>query len=508
MAETIERTRPSSTGQFADVVTFFLAIRAGDRARVIAMLQRSPDLVDAVQEWDRGLVIDGVLPFASRATALITAIERDDLALLTLLLDAGADVNGECRCATGESPVWAATVLNRSRHLRTLLERGGDPNRVSGSGNMPLHVAAMRGLVPAAQLLLAHGADRNARDARNRTPADWARVNGHQQLAQLLAGAVAGDPASAAEATSSRRAMAGSKVWLTGIKALDLFCPIPRGGLVRIPFMAGVGMVVLLGELCRRMTLSPSGRALWSGFSQRPFDVKDLQTEMSELGLLESVQHSVADLDAGTEARRDAFRQGLDQAEALCGSGLDVLLVLGNDPEFESDLEACFARLAAPPGHGSITTLLMTTFPEAEAATWPQLRPPFDAQVKLNRPRARRGLYPSVDPGHSLSRLLCERELDSDHVRIAGLARERLLCYAARDPEFAAFEPVGAAADPHFAGAAAGAARSRGDEDEVAQQLIRYLTQPFFVTEPFSGRPGEWVDRSELLDTVRAILRA
>ena len=74
---------------------------------------------------------------------------------------------------------------------------------------------------------------------------------------------------------SERRIDAPDGALFSGIKALDLFVPLPRGGLVRFPFMAGVGMVVLLGELCKRVTARSDGRALWTGFTQRPFDLRD-----------------------------------------------------------------------------------------------------------------------------------------------------------------------------------------------------------------------------------------
>ena len=73
---------------------------------------------------------------------MLTAIERNDIEMLKLLLDAGADVNGICGCVTAEAPVWAAALLNRVDHLRELLKRGANPNVVAASGNTPLHVAA------------------------------------------------------------------------------------------------------------------------------------------------------------------------------------------------------------------------------------------------------------------------------------------------------------------------------------------------------------------------------
>ncbi|HET6472359.1 MAG TPA: sigma-70 family RNA polymerase sigma factor, partial [Pseudomonadales bacterium] len=158
MQETIDKLRPSRNRAFADEIAFFIALRAGDRVRVRDLLERSPELVDAQQAWDPALVFEGILPFATRATALITAIERDDRDMLTLLLDAGAHVDGTCGCVTGESPVWAAALLNRRDHLHELLARGADPNVVAATGNTPLHVAAMRGFGAVAELLLAHGA--------------------------------------------------------------------------------------------------------------------------------------------------------------------------------------------------------------------------------------------------------------------------------------------------------------------------------------------------------------
>ncbi len=505
MEKTVERIRPSVTGEFAEAVTFFLAIRAGDRARVRDMLARSPALVDAVQEWEPGLVTDGVLPFASRATALITAIERDDRLLLELLLDAGAAVDGRCGCLTGESPVWAATVLDRVRHLEILLEHGADAGQRSATGNVPLHVAAMRGQTAAVRLLLAHGADPRARDAHDRTPAEWARINGHRAVAALLKDVGAAAVTDEAAAVKPRLGDAAApRVWFTGIKALDLFCPIPLGGIVRVPFMAGVGMVVLFGELCRRMTMSPRGRALWSGFSQRPFDFKDWQTEMSELGLAHVAEQSLADVHAGTDRRRGAFHGGLDRARAMAADGLDVLLVLTSDPEFESDIEAALPRLADVPGPGSVTTLIATPFPQSDEATWSALQAPFSAQIKLDRQRARRRLFPALDPRACLSVALCEDVVGAEHLAVAERAKRVLLEHAARDPELGAFEA--GVSDPHLAGVPPRVSRPGGGSEAAAVALIRYLVQPFFVAEPFTGLPGEWVNRDDLLEAVRPLL--
>jgi RNA polymerase sigma factor (sigma-70 family) len=504
MPESLNTLRPSGSCDFTDVVTFFLAIRQGNHTQVRQLLGRSPELADAVQEWGPDLVTDGVLPFASRATALLTAVERDDGTMLELLLDAGADVDGRCACATGESPVWAATLLDRPRLLRILLERGADPNRPSASGTIALHVAAMRGHRDCARLLLDHGADQAAEDARGLTAADWAHDNGHHALAEMLARQPDGGRVPTAAASTPPQAV--EEVLFTGIKALDLFCPLPRGGLVRIPFMAGVGMVVLLGELCERITRSPRGHAIWTGFAQRPFDVTDWRTEMAELGILPRIDHSLADMDASADERRSAFDAGLARALTLRARGLDVLLVLLADHGFEGDLEAAFPTLLDADGPGSITTLMITPFPEREDATWRKPTPPFAAQLRLDRPRARRGLFPAVHPALSWSSALGPSGVGAEHARIAALAGKLLADYAEEDPELSGIE-CAVITDPHFASQER-AVNDSGptDRQDAAVTLLQYLAQPFFVAEPFTDRRGQWVDQRALLAGVDAIL--
>jgi hypothetical protein len=210
-----------------------------------------------------------------------------------------------------------------------LLERGADPDRPAAGGTTPLQVAAMRGNAGVAEMLLARGADPQVCDRYGLTAADWARRNGHSALARrLLPGGAAG-PEEQQPDTPGVSSL--EQVLFTGIKAVDLFCPIPRGGLVRVPFMAGVGMLVLIGELCERMVRMPGGAALWTGFAQRPFDVADWRADMAELGILERVEFRMADLDASARQRREAFQQGMTRACRLRAQGGHVLLVLLSD---------------------------------------------------------------------------------------------------------------------------------------------------------------------------------
>ncbi len=497
MQDTVDKFRPSKTHQFSDTVAFFIALRAGDRSAVERMLKRSPELVHAQQEWDPSLVYDGVLPFASRATALITAIERDDLAMQTLLLDAGADVDGVCGCVTGESPLWAAAVMNRVAHLRELLARGANPNVVAAAGNTPLHVAAMRGLRDMAAQLLARGARSDVLDAHGRTPTDWSELNGHTELAAMLATRA---PAIDRKNASSNGEHFGNDpsagVLWSGIKALDLFVPLRRGGLVRFPFKAGVGMVVLLGELSKRVTLRGGARALWTGFTQRPFDLRDWQAEMAELGIADRVEHSLVSFEATAAQRRDVFAAGLARADAMRDACGEVLVVLLCESGFEADVEASLVRLSSDGGPGRITTIVVTPFPERAEDIWREISPPYAAQIVLDRRRAKQRLFPSIDPSASLSDALTAQFVGSRHVEVAARAAALLGDYAQIDPMFDLFRE-----------------RSRASEDPQtetdvarARKLLDYLTQPFLVAEPFSGHPGEWVGQAELLDGVEAIL--
>ena len=487
MQETIEKFRPSRTHRFSDAVTFFIALRAGDRSAVARMLQRAPELVHAQQEWDSSLVYEGVLPFASRATALITAIERDDLEMQTLLLDAGADVDGVCGCVTGESPVWAATVMNRVAHLRELLARAANPNVVAAAGNTPLHVAAMRGLRDIAAQLLAHGARTDALDAHGRTPIDWSELNGHTELAAMLAA-----PASSIVRRKAFGTGPSDGVLWSGIKALDLFVPMRRGGLVRFPFKAGVGMVVLLGELSKRTTLRGDGRALWTGFTQRPFDLRDWQAEMAELGIADRVEHSLVSFEATAAQRRDVFAAGLARAEAMRDTSDEVLVVLLCEAGFEADVEASLVRLSSDTGPGRITTVVVTPFPERAEDIWREISPPYAAQIVLDRRRAKQQLFPSIDPSASLSDALTAEFVGKRHVEVATRAAAVLSDYAQIDPTFESWR--------------VSEDRETGPDAARARKLLKYLAQPFLVAEPFSGHPGEWVGQADLLNGVEAIL--
>lgn len=231
-------------GPFSDTVALFLAIHRGDAAAVEGLLTGARDLAGAHEDWTVEESHAARLPYAREGTALIRAAERGDLAIVRLLLDAGADVDGACGCAAGETPLWAAAAADYPEVVAYLLERGANPNAPGPLGHTCLHVAAMRGWPRLARTLLEHGADPRLTDDGGRTAADWAKLKGHAEVVDLLATAAGEAGASVRSGSAGGSSDAPiSDLCATGIKLIDLFLPIRHGDLVLVDGDYGLGLV-------------------------------------------------------------------------------------------------------------------------------------------------------------------------------------------------------------------------------------------------------------------------
>ena len=506
---TMKNLKTELKANFPDEIALFVAIREKDHSAVEKLLEKAPDLVNAEQNWERELVYNGTLPFATRATALITTIEFDDIAMLKLLLEKGADPDGACGCVTGESPIWAAALLNRVAHVELLLSAGASPNVFAASGNTPLHIAAMRGHVDIVKLLLASGADPEVREQEGKAiwpitagapktlgwrPIDWATHNAHSEIVNLLEG-------ESEPVTQTRVTVIDQPLIETGIKAVDFFTPLQRGGLIRVPFKAGVGMMVLLGELSRVYLSHGNGAVVWTGFTQAPFDIADLDAEMSEFGLTKQVHVNLVSYTENVESQREGFARGIELIDSLQREGKEVLAVIQSTAGFEADVEQAMFKLAQSNKGGQqskprtasqqvmATSIVLTPFRD-EDQTWLALKAPYTSQITLDRSRSIKNLYPGVDPASSMSKISSEN-VGELHWKLLAEVRELLAWYRQQDPVFERVSEM-----------------SEDKKFSRAQKIIHYLTQPFKISEPFRGTPGESIPRQQMLQEIQALMRS
>lgn len=473
-------TAPES---LSDEVMFFVALRTKNHDGVRHLLGKQASLADATQSWDSKLAEEKILPFPNHATALIVCVELNDLRMLNILLDAGADPDGLCGCKTAETPLWATSLFNRPPHAEALLKAGANPNLASSAGNYPLHLAAMRGHEEQVSVLLKYGADPELLDAGPKWPeavaedrrdaAAWAQANGHKGAARLLRAASKGAQSTGAQAVD--RTTINNGIVHTGIKSIDLFAPIPHGELTRVVYEPNSGVVTLVGEVVRRWVDAKLGRVVWTGFVHEPIDKHDWEGDLDELGLRKLVEFRMGSLADDEEVRIHTFDEALDVADKEVD---ETLLVVVSNPGFEHHVESSYARIVS---NKRITGLIVT--PDSNGG---RASRPFSAQIKLDQLRVKRLLLPPVDPDLSYSESI--KKLDLTRRLMTEEARALVKQYVSADPDL---ERVFADGDI---------------QNEKARKLISYLRQPFFTTEPFTGAEGEFVSTAELIENVTAIV--
>ena len=305
----------------------------------------------------------------------------------------------------------------------------------------------------------------------------------------------------------------------TGIKVIDLLAPLARGGKAGLIGGAGVGKTVLLQELIRTMTDRHNGVAVFAGVGERTREGNDLWLEMQETGVIARTilvfgqmneapgcRYRVA-LTALTMAEyfRDMERRNVmflvDNVFRYVQAGSEVSGLLGRlpsevgyQPTLADDLAALEERIAAS-GSAAITSVQAVYVP-ADDLTDPAVARTFshlDASIVLARSMAARGLYPAVDPLASTSRLLDPAHLGDKHYSVALAVRETIAKYRELEDIIAmlGIEELSAT-----------------DQRVVkrARRLERFLTQPMFVTESFTGIKGRHVPLEETIAGCEAIL--
>jgi F-type H+-transporting ATPase subunit beta len=309
------------------------------------------------------------------------------------------------------------------------------------------------------------------------------------------------------------------EVFETGLKIIDLICPFKKGGKVGIFGGAGVGKTVIIQELIRNVAQEHSGVSVFAGVGERSREGNDLIHEMTESGVIAKTAFVFGQMNEPPGARQRVGLTGLTMAEYFRDEeGRDVLLFIDNIFRFTqagSEVSALLGRMPSAVGYqpnlatemaglqeritstknGSITSL-QAVFVPADDYTDPAPATTFahlDSTIRLERSIAELGIYPAVDPLTSTSRVLDPLVVGQEHYEVARETQRVLQRY--RDlQDIIAILGI----DELSAEDKATVARAR--------RLQRFASQPFFVAEVFTGRPGAYVAIKDTVASFKEIL--
>ena len=305
----------------------------------------------------------------------------------------------------------------------------------------------------------------------------------------------------------------------TGIKVVDLLCPYQKGGKIGLFGGAGVGKTVLIQELIRNVATEHGGYSVFTGVGERTREGNDLYTEMSESGVIDKTAMVFGQMNEPPGARMRVGLTGLTIAENFRDEGgKDVLLFIDNIFRFTqagSEVSALLGRVPSAVGYqptlqtemgalqeritstknGSITSVQAVYVPAddltdpAPATTFAHL----DATTVLSRAIVEQGIYPAVDPLGSTSRILDPRIVGEEHYQVARGVQEILQRYKELQDIIAIL-----------------GMDELSEEEKVlvarARKVQRFLSQPFFVAEQFTGTTGRYVPLGETIQGFKEIL--
>jgi len=305
-----------------------------------------------------------------------------------------------------------------------------------------------------------------------------------------------------------------NEIFETGIKVVDMLAPYAKGGKIGLFGGAGVGKTVIVQELIHAIATEHGGYSVFCGVGERTREGNDLYLEMSESGVLENTALVFGQMNEPPGSRLRIALSGLTMAEYFRDEmNQDVLLFIDNIFRFTqagSEVSALLGRMPSAVGYqptlatemgqlqeritstrnGSITSVQAIYVP-ADDLTDPAPATAFshlDATTVLSRQIAELGIYPAVDPLDSTSRILDPRVVGDEHYAIARQVQVYLQRYKDLQDIIAIL-----------------GMDELSDEDKVivqrARRIQRFLSQPFFVAEQFTGKAGRYV---KLEDTVRS----
>jgi F-type H+-transporting ATPase subunit beta len=304
----------------------------------------------------------------------------------------------------------------------------------------------------------------------------------------------------------------------TGIKVIDLICPMTKGGKAGLFGGAGVGKTVLIQELINNIAKFHSGYSVFAGVGERTREGNDLYFEMEESGVLKNTSLVFGQMNEPPGARLRVGLSGLTIAESFRDKGNDVLLFIDNIFRFTqagSEVSALLGRLPSAVGYqpnlqqemgalqeritstkeGSITSVQAVYVPAddftdpAPATTFAHL----DSTIALSRALTEIGIYPAVDPLDSTSNILDPEIVGEEHYNVAREVQRVLQRYKDLQDIIAIL-----------------GMEELSEEDKQlvgrARKIQRFLSQPFYVAEQFTGNTGKYVKLADTVKSFREIL--
>ena len=311
---------------------------------------------------------------------------------------------------------------------------------------------------------------------------------------------------------------AATEILETGIKVIDLVMPIVKGGKVGLFGGAGVGKTVTLMELIRNIAVEHSGFSVFAGVGERTREGNDFYHEMSEGGVLDKVALVYGQMNEPPGNRLRVALTGLTMAEFFRDEGRDVLMFVDNIYRYTlagTEVSALLGRMPSAVGYqptlaeemgvlqeritstktGSITSFQAVYVP-ADDLTDPSPATTFahlDATLVLSRNIAELGIYPAVDPLDSTSRILDPHIVGQEHYEVARGVQGVLQRYKELKDIIAIL-----------------GMDELAEEDKLvvqrARKIQRFLSQPFFVAEVFTGAPGKYVSLKDTIASFKGIL--
>jgi F-type H+/Na+-transporting ATPase subunit beta len=320
------------------------------------------------------------------------------------------------------------------------------------------------------------------------------------------------------EAPSFEDQTTATEVFETGIKVIDLIAPFAKGGKVGVFGGAGVGKTVIIQELIRNVAEEHGGYSVFAGVGERSREGNDLLHEMTESGVIDKTVMVFGQMNEPPGARLRVGLTALTMAEFFRDEGRDVLLFIDNIFRFTqagSEVSALLGRMPSAVGYqpnlatemaglqeritstktGSITSL-QAIFVPADDYTDPAPATTFghlDSSIRLERYLTELGIYPSVDPLTSTSRVLDPNIVGQEHYDVAREVQRVLQRYR----------------DLQDIIAILGIDELSEDDKALvgrARRLQRFMSQPMFVAEVFTGRPGRYVSIKDAVTSFKDVL--